>query len=91
MTSPRPTREHIDADATAVRCPVSMGRRSYVLSCVGSSGLTLHALVLMGLPLGCHALRHLVGGHVPGYSHVPCRQQRHNLQWVTRCNAHHME
>jgi hypothetical protein len=55
---------------------------------VGSLVLTLNVILLGGYTLGCHSLRHLVGGHVDQLSAAPARQQAYRC--VSGLNRGHM-
>lgn len=56
---------------------------------VGSLVLTLNVILLGGYTLGCHSLRHIVGGHVDQLTKAPLRQKAHDC--VTCFNRKHMQ
>lgn len=55
---------------------------------VGTIVLTLNVLLLGGYTLGCHSLRHLVGGSVNQFSKAPVRAKCHHC--VSCLNRKHM-
>jgi hypothetical protein len=58
---------------------------------VGTLVLTANVLLLTGYTLGCHSLRHLVGGNIDCFSCVRGGQSRYKMwRGVTRLNEHHM-
>lgn len=54
---------------------------------VGTLVLTLNVVLLTGYTLGCHSLRHLVGGRIDQISRHPA--QHACYQGCTRLNGHH--
>ncbi|MEA2696957.1 MAG: hypothetical protein QOI66_1228, partial [Myxococcales bacterium] len=54
---------------------------------VGTLVLTLNAVLLSGYTLGCHSLRHLVGGVMDRFSGRPLRKRAYDC--VSCLNRHH--
>ena len=57
---------------------------------VGTLVLTANAALLSGFTLGCHALRHLVGGKMDTFHGGTCAVRHSCWKGVTRLNEHHM-
>jgi hypothetical protein len=58
---------------------------------LGSLIMVVNCLLLTGYTLGCHSLRHLVGGKLDCFSCAMAGGPRHNAwQGVSRLNEHHM-
>ncbi|HZS52517.1 MAG TPA: hypothetical protein VFA54_16740 [Bryobacterales bacterium] len=58
---------------------------------LGSLIMLVNVLLLTGYTLGCHSLRHLIGGKLDCFSCAVAGGPRHNAwKWVTRLNEHHM-
>ncbi len=55
---------------------------------LGTLVLTVNVILLGGYTLGCHSLRHLVGGHLNLLSRHPARRKAHSC--VTCLNRRHM-
>jgi hypothetical protein len=55
---------------------------------VGTLVLALNVTLLSGYTLGCHSLRHLVGGFMDHFSSTPGRKKAYEC--VSWCNARHM-
>jgi len=57
---------------------------------LGSLFFLVNVLLLSGYTLGCHALRHIVGGNLDCYSCATAGRFRHRLWgWVTPLNQRH--
>ncbi|MBI4444685.1 MAG: succinate dehydrogenase [Acidobacteria bacterium] len=57
---------------------------------LGSIILTINAFLLMMYSLGCHSLRHLVGGKLDCFSCSSCARTRKRIwDYITRWNEHH--
>jgi hypothetical protein len=70
--------------------PTAGGGHTFGLS-IGSLVLTANVVLLSGYTLGCHSLRHLVGGNVDCFSCVAGGNARYKAwRGVTRLNEHHM-
>jgi hypothetical protein len=57
---------------------------------VGTLVLTANAALLSGFTLGCHALRHLVGGKMDTFHGGLCAARHSCWKGVTRLNEHHL-
>ncbi len=58
---------------------------------LGSLIMLVNVVLLTGYTLGCHSLRHLIGGKLDCFSCAVAGGPRHNAwKWVSRLNEHHM-
>ena len=62
----------------AMRWPTVGGGHTFGVS-IGTLVLTLNVIMLSGYTLGCHSLRHLVGGNIDCFSCV------HGGNWPCQC------
>jgi len=72
---------------TAMWFETAEGGREFGVA-VGTLVLTLNVILLGGYTLGCHSLRHLVGGRLVQFSKSPVQFQAHRC--VSCLNARHM-
>jgi hypothetical protein len=74
----------------SMRWPTADGRMTFGVS-VGTLVLTANVVLLTGYTLGCHSLRHLIGGRIDCFSCVRGGQSRYKMwRGVTLLNEHHM-
>jgi hypothetical protein len=74
----------------SMRWPTSDGGMTFGVS-IGSLVLTANVLMLSGYTLGCHSLRHLIGGNIDCFACVRGGGSRYKLwRCATRLNEHHM-
>ena len=64
----------------------STGRQNFGIG-IGTIVLTINVILLGGYTLGCHSLRHLVGGFVDQLSRTPVRKKTYDC--VSCLNRHH--
>src|SRR6202158_4831916 len=65
----------------------STGRQNFGIG-LGTIVLAVNVILLGGYTLGCHSLRHLVGGYLDPLSRAPMRLKC--WECVTKLNSHHM-
>jgi hypothetical protein len=74
----------------SMRWPTAEGGLTFGVS-IGTLVLTANVVLLTGYTLGCHSLRHLVGGNIDCFSCVRGGNSRYKLwRGVSRLNEHHM-